>query len=111
MEAQNQPILVIVTAPDNQIARQIAGTLLEKEIAACVNISPSWTSIYHWEGKVQEDVEVLLFIKTLSGLLESELIPTILEVHPYEVPEIIALKVEDGESKYLQWIVDSVNLP
>lgn len=111
MEGNNQPILVIVTVPDNQTARQIARALLEREIAACVNISPSWTSIYRWEGKVQEDVEVLLFIKSLSGLFEADLIPCIQELHPYEVPEIIAFPVEQGESKYLQWIVDSVNLP
>ena len=110
MEDQNHPIFVIVTAPDNQVARKIAHALLEQEIAACVNISPSWTSIYRWEGKVQEDIEVLLFIKTLAGLFESKLIPAVQEHHPYEVPEIIILPIAAGESKYLEWITDSVNL-
>ena len=108
MPENNHPILVIVTAPDHSTARVIAKSLLEREIAACANISPSWTSIYRWEGEVQEDVEVLLFIKTMSGLFETELIPCIQENHPYEVPEIIAFPVGMGENKYLTWIADSV---
>ena len=109
MDQKSQPILVVVTAPDHQVARNIAGALLEREIAACVNISPSWTSIYRWEGEVQEDVEVLLFIKTLAGSFEDQLIPCIQELHPYDLPEIIALPIKTGEAKYMEWISGSVN--
>jgi periplasmic divalent cation tolerance protein len=108
MTEKNKPILVIVTAPDNIIARKIASALIEKEIAACVNISPSWTSVYRWEGEVQEDVEVLMFIKTRAGIFESKLVPCIQELHPYDLPEIIALPIKEGEPNYLEWIVDSV---
>ena len=65
---------------------------------------------YRWEGEIQEDVEVLLFIKTLADQFESMLIPKIQELHPYEVPEIIAFPIDAGESKYLEWITKSVNL-
>ncbi len=108
MDRKEQPVLVIVTAPDNPTARVIASTLLEREIAACVNVSPSWTSIYRWEGEVQQDVEVLLFIKTLSGLFMEKLVPCIQELHPYDLPEIIAIPLIDGEPKYLDWIAKSV---
>ena len=109
MTEKINPILVIVTAPDNMSARKIASALLERKIAACVNISPSWTSIYRWEGDVQEDVEVLMFIKSKADYLKSQLIPCIQELHPYDLPEIIAVPINDGEPKYLAWIADSID--
>ena len=109
MSRADNVILVLVTAPELAVARKIASILLDRKIAACVNISPDWTSIYRWEDQVQEDAEVLLFIKTLAGLFESKLVPAIQELHPYEVPEIIAFPVGMGETKYLEWITKSVN--
>ncbi len=109
MTEKFQPILVLVTAPDNMSARKIASELLERKIAACVNISPSWTSIYRWEDEVQEDVEVLMFIKSKADYLASQLIPCIQEMHPYDLPEIIAVPIQDGEPNYLAWIADSLD--
>ena len=109
MTEKIKPILVLVTAPDNMSARKIASELLERKIAACVNISPSWTSIYRWEGGVQEDVEVLMFIKSKADYLKTRLIPCIQELHPYDLPEIIAVPINDGESNYLAWIADSID--
>lgn len=105
MVDNKQPILVMVTAPDKSAARLIARALVEKKIAACVNLSPSLTSIYRWEGKIQEDAEVLMLIKTTSGLFENQLVPCIQELHPYDVPEIIAIPIMAGEKSYLDWVI------
>lgn len=98
-------ILVLVTVPDLGTGEVIARSLLEKRLAACVNISPDWVSLYRWEGEVQQDQEVLLLIKTRQDLLKGQLIPSIQELHPYQVPEIIALDLVDGEQNYLDWML------
>lgn len=97
--------LVLVTAPDSDTAELIANTLLEKELAACVNIFPGLRSLYRWEGKIQEDGEFLMMIKTRSELVQDHLIPMIQKLHPYQVPEIISLPVVGGAESYLNWIV------
>ena len=109
MDGKNQPVLVMVTAPDKPTARKIAGVLIEKKLAACVNISPSWVSIYCWEEEVQEDTEVLMLIKTTTGLFDDQLVPCIQELHPYDLPEIIALPILAGEKKYLNWVIEEVS--
>ncbi|MGB2965244.1 MAG: divalent-cation tolerance protein CutA [Anaerolineales bacterium] len=96
--------LVLVTAPDPDIAGQIAKTLLEKGLAACVNIFSGLRSLYRWEGKIQDDNEVLLMIKTRADLIDKDLIPIVQELHPYQFPEIIALPVVGGEQSFLDWI-------
>ena len=97
--------LVLVTAPDSDTAEQIAKTLLEKGLAACVNIFSGLRSIYRWEGKIQDDTEVLLMIKTRADLIKKHLIPIVQKLHPYQVPEIIALPVVGGGQSYLDWIL------
>ncbi len=99
------PILVVLcTCPDEAVAKKLAAGLVEQRLAACVNVLPGIRSIYRWQGRVQEDGEVLLVIKTPEdryGTLEGWL----LEQHPYDVPEIIALPVERGLPAYLEWVV------
>ena len=82
---------------------RIGSSLVEERLAACVNIIPSITSIYHWQGKIEKAEEVLLILKTKSELVE-QLIERAKELHPYDVPEIISLKIEDGNQDYLKWI-------
>lgn len=105
MNKSNELILVLVTAPDISAARKIATALVDRKLAACVNISPSWNSIYRWEGQVQEDTEVLMLIKARTAHFETHLIPTIQENHPYDLPEIIVLPILDGEKNYLEWVM------
>jgi periplasmic divalent cation tolerance protein len=100
----DQAIVVLITAPSQEVARVIASALLEKKLAACVNVLPGIRSYYTWKGKTQEDQEVLLFVKTRLGLFESQLIPAVKAVHPYELPEIIALPIQAGLEGYLKWI-------
>lgn len=104
---ENQRILVFITAPDQAIARQIADKLVEKQLAACVNIILDIQSVFRWQGEIQHDGEVLLIVKTRQMLLHTDLIPEIRALHPYTTPEIIALPILDGSKDYLDWIDQS----
>ncbi|MGA7375430.1 MAG: divalent-cation tolerance protein CutA [Candidatus Sulfotelmatobacter sp.] len=88
-------------------AQKIARHLVESRMAACVNIIPQITSVYRWQGKVEEACEWLLLIKTTADGFE-KIREAIAELHSYELPECVCLTVEDGSAKYLQWIADSV---
>jgi periplasmic divalent cation tolerance protein len=96
-------IVVLVTAPTAERAAELARTLVEERLAACGNVVPGLRSIYRWEGKVQEDAEALLLLKTTRARFEA-LRERILALHPYQVPEVIALPVEAGSATYLDWI-------
>jgi len=106
----SQPLVVYCTCPDFATAERIAETVVDERLAACVNITPGLTSIYRWQGQIHRDSELLLIIKTRSAvypLLEGR----IHDLHPYEVPEIIALPVHVGSATYLDWIVESTGAP
>ena len=100
--------VVLCTAPPDE-ARAIARALVERRLAACVNVLPGVASIYQWEGTVCEDDELLLIIKTSEERLPA-LTDQLLELHPYDVPEIIALPINalEGNPMYLQWIQSEV---
>ncbi|MCH7228473.1 divalent-cation tolerance protein CutA [Haloferula sp. A504] len=105
---KNEVLVVLCTFPDEERARQIGALLVEKQAAACVNVVPGLRSIYRWEGKVQEDAEVLGIIKTTrEAYVRMEAL--LLEAHPYETPEILALPVEAGAQAYLRWVGENVN--
>lgn len=96
--------VVLITAPNREVARTVANHLVENELAACVNIVAPIESVYAWEGSVNHDEEVLLIAKTRTSLVESLLVQAVKSVHPYDVPEIIALPIEAGSRSYLDWI-------
>jgi periplasmic divalent cation tolerance protein len=100
---QTDALVVLVTAPTAERAAEIARALVAERLAACGNVVPGLRSIYRWEGKVQEDDEVLLVLKTTRARFEA-LRDRVLALHPYEVPEVIALAVEAGSARYLAWI-------
>lgn len=95
------------TCPDAAVAERIARAFVEDRLAACVNLLPGVRSIYRWDGAVVADDEVLLMIKTTSAQLPA-LRARLVALHPYEVPELIALSVADGLPAYLHWIADAV---
>ncbi len=99
--------VVLTTAGSVDEARTIARGLVERRLAACVNIISGIESVYRWEGKVDEAEEFLLIIKTTEAALPA-LRDAIQETHSYAVPECIALAVEDGSLPYLNWITESV---
>ncbi len=100
----NPYLVVLITAPSVEVAQEIAEALLAQKLAACVNILPGVQSLYTWEGSLHRDAEVLMLAKTRADLFERELVPAVQKVHPYDVPEIIALPIQMGSQPYLDWI-------
>jgi periplasmic divalent cation tolerance protein len=94
---------VLITAPDAEVGASLAGALVEEGLAACVNLVPGVRSIYRWEGAVQDDTEVLLIAKTREALLPA-LTARVGALHPYDVPEVIALPITGGSEPYLTWL-------
>ncbi len=102
-----ESLLVLSTFPDAETARRIARILVEEKLAACANLLPQVESIYRWKGSIETASEVLALIKSTIGkyhLLEDR----IRELHPYEVPEIVSLRIDSGNLAYLRWIEQSV---
>lgn len=99
----NAACIVLCTFPDADAAQTAAGALVEDRLAACVNILPGVTSTYIWDGKVQIDREALLLAKTSRRALTA-LEARIVELHPYDVPEIVAVDITAGLPAYLQWV-------
>jgi periplasmic divalent cation tolerance protein len=97
-------IVVLISVPSPEVGEHIAAALLEKKLAACVNILPGMTSVYTWKGAVQKDQELMLVVKTRLALFHERLVPAVKALHPYEVPEIIALPLALGSPDYLDWI-------
>ncbi len=100
--------IVLTTAGSQDEAHKIARTLVDRRLAACVNIIPQIQSIYRWQNKVEDAQEWLLLIKTTNQASE-RVRDTIRELHSYELPECISISIEDGSSVYLDWIKESVD--
>ena len=99
-------IVMICTVPDRPAGERIAQALVEECLAACVNLVPGLTSTYRWEGKVMKEAECLLIIKSTSARFEAirERIKTL---HPYDLPEIMALPISAGSIEYLNWLTEN----
>lgn len=105
MMAQTQHQLILTTCPDAQVADTIAHGLVAERLAACVNVLPPVQSVYRWQGKVESSEERLLVIKARAADYAA-LERRIRELHPYDVPEVIALPIETGLAAYLAWLDD-----
>lgn len=103
MEPGNTARVVLVTAPDLSVARDLARGLVERELAACANLVPGIRSIYRWEGKIEDEEEVLMVIKTTAARLDA-LERWVVEAHPYDTPECVALEPAAVEARYLSWL-------
>ncbi len=100
----NDVLLVFCTFPDAEKARQIGTTLIESQLTACVNLCPGVESIYHWQGKVETASEVLAIFKTTTSsyaFFETKL----RELHPYKVPEVVAVRPDQVCDRYAEWII------
>lgn len=100
-------LVVLVTAPSADEAAKLARALVEERLAACGNVLPGLRSIYRWEGAVQDEAEALLILKTPADRFEA-LRARVVELHPYDVPEVLALPVAAGHLPYLDWLRASV---
>ncbi len=96
-------IVVLITAPSADVAVRIARAVVEEKLAACVSIVSGVRSIYRWKGKIEDDAENLMLAKTTPALFAS-LRDRVIALHPYEVPEIMALDVSLASEKYLGWL-------
>lgn len=106
----SNPLLALCTCPDADSAGKLARTLVGEHLAACVSRIPGITSVYAWQSRIEEDTEVLLLIKTTSERFAA-LRERVVALHPYEVPELIALDIGDGLPAYLQWLQQAAALP
>ena len=100
--------VILNTCPDKASAEKIATSLVENKLCACVNIVPGIESVYYWKGKIEKDQELLLVIKSTENaypLIEKH----ILDIHPNELPEIIAVSIDNGLPEYLSWINKNTN--
>ena len=96
-------LIVITNVPDRDLALRLAHTLIDRKLAACVNILAACTSVYRWKDKLESATEVPMLIKTRAAIYD-QVEAAIKELHPYELPEIIAVPVERGLPRYLEWV-------
>ena len=102
-----EAIVVWVTAPSADKAAELARTLVEEGLAACGNVVPGLRSIYRWEGRVHDEPEALLILKSSAARFEA-LRERVVALHPYACPEVLRLDVAGGHAPYLQWLLDAV---
>lgn len=102
--------LLLSTFPSVEEARQIGTALVEKQLAACVNLIPGVESVYRWQGRVETSAEVLAVIKTNTAVLD-DLIQVLTDLHPYEVPEIVAFEPAKVSESYVAWLLGQVQQP
>jgi periplasmic divalent cation tolerance protein len=98
--------VVLVTAPNEVVAESLVRRLVEERVVACGTIVPGVSSVYRWEGAIEQETEALVIFKTTARAAE-RLVRRVPELHPYEVPEVLALPVEAGYVPYLEWVKDN----
>ena len=101
--AEERIVTVLMTAPDRATGREVAARLVEERLAACGNVLDGVTSVFWWEGEVQDEDEVLVILKTTTARV-SALTDRARELHPYDVPEVLALPVDGGLQEYMDWV-------
>lgn len=97
--------VVLVSTPGAEAGRRLARVLVQERLAACGSVVPAVTSVYRWQGAIEEEEEALVVLKTAADRVEA-LTRRTRELHPYEVPEILALPVSDGNPGYLDWVIE-----
>jgi len=100
-------LVCFCTCPDRPVADRLAEALVAERLAACVNVVPGLHSVYRWQGAIERSDETLLLIKTTRAGLPA-LSARIVELHPYELPEVVAVEVAGGLSAYLDWVAEQV---
>ncbi|KAB2917500.1 MAG: divalent-cation tolerance protein CutA [Hyphomicrobiaceae bacterium] len=110
MQENDKPVLIYSTFPSAAEAERIGGALVERGLAACVNILPQMTAIYVWEGKLQREAEVAMIIKTRAALAD-EVLAEARRLHPYTNPALLVLPVTGGSADFMRWIAQQTGKP
>ena len=100
--------ILMSTAPSREVALALAKELVDRRLAACVNVLPC-TSVYRWEGEVKEEDEHVLMIKTRRTYID-DIKDVFAQEHPYDLPELVSMELEDGSSEYLKWVREETEL-
>jgi periplasmic divalent cation tolerance protein len=106
VQENDKPVLIYSTFPSADAAESVGLVLIERQLAACVNIIPGMTSIYRWEGKVTRDSEVVMFIKTRSSLAEAAS-AAVREQHAYSNPALLVVAIAGGSEDYISWLLEA----
>ncbi len=106
----SEHIVLFITAPDEETAARIARRLVEEKLAGCVNLIKNIRSIYSWQGGIEDEPEVLIIVKTKKELF-NKIKELVKSIHPYSVPEIIAMPIIAGSEDYLKWLDEVTILP
>lgn len=99
--------ILLINCPTEQAAKDIGRHIMEKRMAACVNILPRTSTMYYWKGQIQDASEILLLVRTKTSQIQ-RLTEYVLAVHPYEIPEILSFPIEDGSMSYLKWMDEAI---
>ena len=110
MQENDKPVLIYSTFPSPEAAATVGNELVEARLAACVNIIAGMTSIYRWEGKITQDNEAVMIIKTRESLAEAAIAAT-RRRHPYTNPALLIIPLEGGSADYLGWLMQETTLP
>jgi periplasmic divalent cation tolerance protein len=110
LDQNDKPVLIYSTFPSAAEAERIGGALVDRGLAACVNILPSMTSIYVWDGKRQRDTEAAMIVKTRASLADTA-IAEARKLHPYSNPAFVVLPIDGGSADFLRWIMEQTAQP
>ena len=110
MNQDDKPVLIYSTCPSTAEAERIGGVLVDRGLAACVNVLPGMTAIYVWEGKRQRDAEAAMIVKTRAGLADI-VIAQARKLHPYSNPAFVVLPIDGGSAEFLRWIMEQTAKP
>ena len=100
--------VVVTSVPDATVAKELAQALVRERLVACVNLLPGVTSVYYWEDELQEEAEHLVVMKTATAHVP-RLIARVTELHPYQLPEVLAFAVSEGLPEYCRWVLDETD--
>ncbi len=100
-------IMIYITTKDQKEAKNIGESLVKEKLAACINVIPSIESVYWWKGKIENDKESVLIVKTKKDLVEKA-IKRVKELHSYDVPCVDVIPITEGNKEYFEWVEDSL---
>lgn len=110
MTAPDHPVLLYVTAPSRDAALALGRALVEQRLAACVNVLDGMTSVYRWNGAVEEAQEAVLLVKTMAGVYEAAA-ARVRQLHPYETPCVLEIPLGRGDAEYVAWLAAGIVVP